>query len=179
MKAKTTKPKRIRYVEGDWFQVPLAAGVAVGVLARKVSRGGLGYFFLFDRLPSPSELARLRAKDADFIGDFGALGIEDGSWPLLGRPPDWDRSAWPVPRFAHKDAVSGEWFLRTYGDELGVYTKQERTTATEAARHPEDGTWGFKAVETWLARLVKDRAATSKKARPRLQAARRRSRPAA
>jgi hypothetical protein len=133
------------------FGIPLPGGYALGVAARLAPRGGvLGYFFFCSH--------GLRAESADAIGMFGDPYLLDGTWPVLGHLPDWDRSKWPVPSFAHQDVVSGAWFLRFYDDKLR-FVDEKRTTAEAAAKHPEDGDMGCEAARRWLAKLAPERHA--------------------
>jgi hypothetical protein len=171
----TRRPRyKINYREGDWFQVPLdpgAKGVAVGVMARMDhGGGGLGYFFLFDKLPSPAELAALRPEQADHITQFGDLGLVRGEWPILGQVPGWDRETWAPPRaYSHQDAISKRWYLRFY-EPWNLYDHQVPTTEKEAAQYPQDGLSGGGAVVGYLSRLAEEGRTRTLTKRPLLAA---------
>ena len=113
--------------EGSWFSVPLGRDRhAVGVIARKQLRGNLvlAYFFAPFDSPRPAldQLADLRPVGALRVGLVAATAIRDGgparrgSWPLLGRASNWERSAWPVPVFARTDPKANQSF-RVYCDD--------------------------------------------------------------
>ena len=100
---------RLPYSEGSVFLVPLRGkGYARGVIARAAPEGKvlLGYFF-GPRLSSVDEadLVGLERGQALLCLRFGDLGIIRKEWPLLGRLPDWDRSAWPMPNFVMRDPL--------------------------------------------------------------------------
>ena len=150
------------YREGDWFAVPLRdGGYAVGVVARAAPGGRvlLGYFFgpRRDHTPTLDELGSLNAADALLVAQFGDLGLIEASWPIIGRFDVWNRKAWPMPRFARADAVSGQVRLVEYAEdnpneELAVTTPPPGMSE----QHPKDGLLGAGAVELRLTKLLAD-----------------------
>lgn len=100
---------RLPYSEGSVFLVPLRGkGYARGVIARAAPGGKVlfGYFFS-PRLPSADEadMVGLDPDEALLCLRFGDLGIIKKEWPILGGLSDWDRSAWPMPRFVRRDPL--------------------------------------------------------------------------
>lgn len=99
----------MQYSEGTVFLVPLrVGGYSRGILARKDSGGNIlfGYFFA-PRIETTSEVPfnDLSPRDALLRIRFGALGLRDGTWPILGRLPDWKRSDWGMPDFIRRDPL--------------------------------------------------------------------------
>jgi hypothetical protein len=144
-----------RYREGDWFAVPLPnSGFAVGVIAR-VSRGGvlLGYFFgpIRKRPPALDELAARRPSDACWTRRFGHLGLAQGTWPVIGRSPDWSRTAWPMPVFGRFEELTGRAFEVHYADEDPLRVLREVQVEPAAiAGLPSDGLAGHGFAEASL-----------------------------
>ena len=116
------RSKKLPYEEGSWFAIPLEqGGYAVGCVARCTGKGpALGYFFGPKRaqVPSIDELASLAPKDAIKVMQFGDLGLIDGSWPVIGRFPDWDRTKWPIPIFYNDDPLVDVTWKVEYDDSL-------------------------------------------------------------
>lgn len=151
---------RISYREGDWFAVPLrGGGWATGVVARKArSAVLLGYFFGPPRSAPPGiqEVADLCAQDAILVERFGDLGIIDGSWPLIGSSPTWDRAQWPMPMFCRREPLSGRAFLVEYPDANPNGIPRETPVDHSECDHlPRDGMSGFGSVERELTRRLK------------------------
>jgi hypothetical protein len=113
---------RKNYREGDWFAIPLrGGGFAAGIVARSMPDDGginLGYFFgpSRDDVPHLSELAPLKPSDAVLVRRFGDLGLIEGSWPVIGRTAEWDRSLWPIPRFGRFEGLTNRAFEVIYED---------------------------------------------------------------
>jgi hypothetical protein len=147
------------YREGDWFSVPLhEGGYAVGVVARVGSKGTLlGYFFgpLLQTQPHVRDVCWNRSDSAVLIAIVGDLGLRRGEWRLLGHPDGWSRARWPLPKFARRDALSGTAKIVTYTDHDLVNEVEIQSISNDAAdRIPEDGVWGYGAVEKRLSRLL-------------------------
>ncbi|SEC06121.1 RHS repeat-associated core domain-containing protein [Amycolatopsis tolypomycina] len=157
----TRRGAKQKYVEGDWVAVPLVGGgYALGVIARttKKSQSTLfGYFFGPKRetLPSLSDAEGLRREDALWTSVFGDVGLYDGSWVVLGRLADWDRDAWRMPAFVHRDSLVGLFSLVEYpGDDPGERPSRRRITEEEARGLPESGSAGSGFVEQRLTKLL-------------------------
>ena len=162
---KTTRPKHIRYREGQWFAVPLRdGGYAIGIIARGAykTRGGLGYFFgpRHDAPPDEEAVQRLEPADAILIKRFGDLGIIEGRWPLIASSRTFRREDWPLPKFARLDAVNStrgwlvEYDYDIEGGGEGRILRQSRRTAEELEGSPRDGFSGAGAIEITLSKLL-------------------------
>src|SRR5690242_8796161 len=93
-----------QFAEGTWFGVPLnQGGFAIGRVARHSPSREilLAYFFGPRRttLPKLDELQSFAPEDATKIMMVGYLGLDSGSWPIIGSAKAWDRTAWPIPQF--------------------------------------------------------------------------------
>lgn len=151
--------RKQHYKEGDWFAVPLeGGGHALGLIARMRGSGIFGYFFgrRYSKLPTLADAASLTPSDAIQRLIFGDLDLLEGRWAVLGSLPDWDRQAWSMPSFVHKDVLSGRLYIRTY-DENSLRLLSERHAAVDedAASLPEDGSFGAGAVTNRLSRLAR------------------------
>lgn len=151
---------KLNYEEGSFFAVPFKeGGYGVGIAARIAPGGGvlLGYFFgrRFDALPVLAEVKDWQPKDAITVQRFGDLGLTKGDWPVLGKPGDWDRAKWPIPKFKRYCAHTG----RT---ELVVYTDDNpnsnplwiRSTEEEIAGLETGNLHGYGAMATVLSKLL-------------------------
>jgi hypothetical protein len=149
--------KKLPYREGTWFAVPLRnSGYAVGVVARMNSEGGIfGYFFgpKQDSVPCPDDVDRLRADQATWQAHFGGLGLLNGEWPIILNSLNWNRESWPLPPFINVDRVSGNAFKVKMSDDLTPLT-QEPCDPSLAEQYPEDGVFGYGAVEIRLTKLL-------------------------
>lgn len=100
---------KLPYSEGSTFLVPLkSGGYARGIVARAGPKGKIlmGYFFGPRlELPADATIDDLRASSAVLRARFGDLGLIKGRWPVLGRPPTWNRSEWPIPAFVRRDPL--------------------------------------------------------------------------
>jgi len=94
---------KLPYKEGTWFAVPLrGGGYATGLVARHIPGEGkivLAYFFGPKRqtIPSMEELEGLTPDMAIKVIRVGDLGLFEGSWPIVGDSPKWQRERWPMP----------------------------------------------------------------------------------
>src|ERR1700741_1773687 len=123
--------RKVPYRVGTWFAVPLRDGrYAAGRLARTDPRGILlGYFFGPARADPPAcaEVTANRAEDAIWVQRFGHLGLLHGTWPILCSDEVEDRSAWPIPEFAHKDSlIPDRWVARRYDENTLAYIGERR-----------------------------------------------------
>lgn len=154
-------PKKVLpYKEGDWFAIPLKdGGYASGIIAR-ASRGGvlLGYFFgpRHKNMPSAEEILGLDPGQAIFIGMFGDLGLLQSEWSIIAKTREWRREAWPVPDFGRVDSINTDIAYRITYDEnrLTHVIRELRVTPEEARSLPEDGLFGYVALELRLNRLL-------------------------
>jgi hypothetical protein len=144
--------------EGTWFAVPLRSrGFAAGIVARTASGGGivLAYFFkkVWDRPPALEDVKVLRPKDAVRVLRVGDLGLIDGTWPVLGRDPDWNRDEWGVPQFIRRDDLSRRAWSVQYSDGDANLVESETPTSFETNLE-RDAVLGAGAAEVVLTRLV-------------------------
>lgn len=153
--------KRLPYEEGTWFAVPLRdRGFGVGVVARIGRRGvTLGYFFgpRRDAVPRVNEVENLRPDDAIVVKLFGDLGLIEGSWPIIGRGTQWNRSDWPLPGFRRLDDFTGQARRVEYSEkDLVTAVRDVPTTREDVNGLPEDGLSGAGAVEIVLTRVLNE-----------------------
>jgi hypothetical protein len=125
-------------------------------VARFDGDGGiLGYFFgpRLSRLPRPGPNNELTAQQAMYINICSHLGLQQGSWLVLGRIEPWMREAWPVPAFG-SIAVGGTIAWRhEYDDNLNTVSWGE--VAVELAKQlPDDGSAGSGVVEIILSKRL-------------------------
>lgn len=161
MKNNPKSSKRRTFKEGNIFAVPLKdGGFAAGVVARKLTgHGFLGYFYG----PHRNSLDDIWAPptgslgDPILIGECSDLGLLNGSWTVVGHIENWNKEEWPIPAFGHIDAVDGGGWIREYADD-GRFTAlaNYRVTPEEARALPEDGSWGYVALERRLSILLAD-----------------------
>jgi hypothetical protein len=157
------RKEKCKYREGDWFAVPLRTnGYAVGIIARAAQQGGilLGYFFGPRRhdLPNLDDVRNCRSTDAILVARFGDLGLLNCAWSVLGHY-QWNRSSWPMPVFARKDVVSGNVSLVEYDeDDPSRELRFKKPGHRNASQYPDDGLFGFGAVELRLTKLLEDSA---------------------
>jgi len=93
--------------EGSIFLVPLpTGGYARGVVARSSQRILFGYFFGpgFSRAEDV-HLQGLTPDAAILKARFGDLGLVEGTWKIIGKLIEWDRSQWPMPSFVRRDPL--------------------------------------------------------------------------
>ncbi len=159
-----TKMKQRPYNEGDAFAVPLReGGFGIGVLARALWRrtqcDTLGYFFGPKRteLPSIEELGSLDPKDALLADRFGDLGLHDGTWPVLGPLPNWNRDDWPMPVFGRVKLDNDVGLAFHYDpDDPSKELRHEELPADEVFKLPPYGLSGSGAVEIVLTAVLGD-----------------------
>jgi hypothetical protein len=150
---------RTSYREGDWFGVPLVGGgCGAGIIARAAPGGALFGYFFGPRRPVPPRFGvveHLQPKDAALLGKFGHLGLKGGSWPILGRSSDWDRAAWPMPRFVRREELTGRVFRVYFDEDNPVHRIREEQVAEADVRGlPRAGLMGAEFVEAALARAL-------------------------
>src|SRR5689334_4391041 len=149
---------KLPYTEGSVFLVPLrGGGFARGVVARRPSRAGgclLGYFFgpRFEASDNVS-FDQLAPGDAVLRARFGDLGLIEGTWPVLGIAPEWDRSKWPFPDFVRREPLTGQAYLVRYCDTDPRRREFEKAIDPDCDL-PTDGLSGSGAVEIRLTKLL-------------------------
>lgn len=151
--------RKLPYKEGDWISVPLRdEGYALGVIARTGKGGGMiGYFFgpRYENTRTMRDAENLDPSDAILICHCGDLGLFNGEWKVIGRFQSWDRSKWEIPAFLRRDSITRKPSRIYYaGDDLNLEILEIPCSEEEAIGLPEDGAWGYGAVEIRLTKLL-------------------------
>lgn len=150
--------RKLPYQEGDLIKVPVGLsgkrGKALGLIARA---DGKGLLLCYCYLGDP-DLTKLRARDADLVLQAGDLGLLKGVWNVLGPLPGFRRQDWPLPQFSRRDVVSGVYRLIRYDEDTLEELDERHVSEKEAARHPQDGTSGYGAVQIKLEALAEAQA---------------------
>lgn len=148
----------LSYSEGSVFLVPLRkGGYARGVIARSDPKGVVlfGYFF-GPRLMSSDSVTfdDLDPAKATLRVMFGALGLRNGEWRILGMAPDWNRSDWPIPDFARRDPLGRmKSRLVRYSDNDPSHREAEYPIEDDSGL-ATDSLSGYGAVEIKLTKLL-------------------------
>ena len=114
--------KKLDLTEGTLLAVSLgSSGYALGILARVPGDGiAFGYFFgpLHENIPTFKDASGLQQESAILVVRFGDLELLQGTWPILGRLPGWNRTLWPLPIFGRINELDAKAFEVTYADNL-------------------------------------------------------------
>lgn len=154
------RKKKIKIIEGNIFAVPLVqGGYAIGLIARRHKTSSLGYFFDKIYLSPPEELdiADINNWKVALIGQFSAIGIEEGEWPLLKTNFDFNREEWPIPVLKMQDPLSEKYFAVIYDDTL-FNEERHLITKEEADKLFGHGVYGYVALEKKLSSILADSA---------------------
>ncbi|QTD54223.1 Imm26 family immunity protein [Sulfidibacter corallicola] len=151
--------RKLPYKEGDFFALPLrTSGFGVGIATRINGKGGIIGYFLpekYPEVPSLDEVQEKQSGDTFFIGHFGDLGFFDGGWKVIGSSPSWDRKKWPLPSFVRTDLISGKHYRISYLEkDLDTEIECVLIGDEEASLLPEDGVFGYGALEIRLTKLL-------------------------
>ena len=146
------------YGEGDVFGVPLDdGGYGIGLVARARKGMVLGYFFDgIHQVPPALEDLQVHRDDAIEVMRFGDDGLRDGSWPILGQLPGWDRNAWPMPWFVNgnylgeKSRILGSYYPDDPTRSLGYW----KITPEQAEGLPPNGVCPWRAQEIGINKLL-------------------------
>ena len=152
---------RSRVHEGDWFVVPLRDGRFAAGLAARVSSSGIlfGYFFGPAQVEPPlkEDVVALKPDEAVLVGQFGHLGLSNGTWRLLGSLPHWDRAQWPAGPLIRYEELTGRTYRVFYDDlDPSVIVSEERVPPGPAEQGPPDGLMGAGYVERVLTKALAD-----------------------
>jgi hypothetical protein len=148
-----------QFAEGTWFGVPLKqGGFALGRVARHSPSKEivLAYFFgpKRDVLPKIEELQSLTAEDAIKVMMVGYLGLDSGSWPIIGSSEPWDRADWPIPWFIRRDELSGTAWAVSYADDNPNQVVSEERIPYDTPGLERDALYGDKAAEHVLSSVL-------------------------
>ena len=150
---------KLNYTEGTWFAVTLTGGgFGVGVVARATKKGPVILVYLFgpkrETVPSLSEVAGLDPSAAVAVLRIGDLHLIDGTWPILGRSPTWQRERWPMPLFTRKPPFINHELVIQYSDDDPSCIVSRTKVPLGTSTYDEDGTDGAGAVEIVLSKLL-------------------------
>lgn len=116
----------------------------------------IAYFF-GPRLATISEGAfTATAAEAFDVQQAGALSLENGRWPIIGRVAPWDREEWPVPPFGRRVPLpQGQCWRVWYDEALSQTTVHLETISLEEWQSlPRDSLGGDGAVEYQVSALL-------------------------
>lgn len=150
------KKKKLKVKEGDVFAVPLLqGGFAIGLIARNHKTSNLGYFFakIFTSVPNESDTAGISRWPVALIGQFSAIGIQEGEWPLLKTNFQFNREDWPIPVLKMQEPISEQYFAVIYDDTL-FNEERHRITKEEADRLFGHGVYGYVALQKKLSSIL-------------------------
>ncbi len=150
---------KVPYKEGTWFALRLRqGGYAVGRVARHAPEGMIILAYLFgpkrERVPTLDEVDHLEPHEAVKVVRAGDLGLLDGSWPVIGDSPRWERERWPMPAFIRKDDLSRTAWRVIYSEDDPNTVVAEERIPYETAELECAGLYGAKAVEAVLSQVL-------------------------
>ena len=150
---------KLPYSEGTWFAVPLRnGGFGVGVVARATRRGGIVLAYLFgprhETVPPIGELTELVPSSAEKVARVGDLGLMDGTWPIIGRLPEWQRDAWTMPKFIRTDDIRRRAWIVQYADDDPTQIVSTEPTSFGTTGIDREGLLGAGAAEIALTRRL-------------------------
>lgn len=105
-------------------------------------------------MPTLDEIDRLEPHEAITVMRVGYLGLLDGSWPIIGDSPGWEREKWPIPAFIRKDDLSRTAWRVTYSDDDPSAVVAEERIPYDSTGLERDSLAGDKAAEVHLTQLI-------------------------
>jgi hypothetical protein len=146
---------KYRPVEGGLYGLPLDCGKYAGLL---VGARGHGPRLLvhvvsesWDSLPTVEQVGlHMRRARVIFSGITGPLGIQDGSWPFIGRMEGYSRSEWLCNELYNRnmDRVA-------LVDPQKLTVVSRRPVASPVERDlPLDAAYGHVVVQTLVSRIL-------------------------
>jgi hypothetical protein len=156
---KQSKKEKLSYKEGTWFAIPLRqGGYAAGRVARHSPKGEiiLAYYFGPKRetIPTLDELDKLTPNSAIRVAKVGALGIIEGSWPIIGDSPKWEREKWPMPDFIRRDDIGKVAWRVVYADDNPNQVIAEQRIPYDSSGYESDGLDGAGAAEIIITKML-------------------------
>ena len=152
------RKKKIKVEEGDIFAVPLRqGGYDIGLIARKHKTSNLGYFFdkVYQSPPETLDVTGINNWKVTLIGQFSAIGIEEGEWPLLKTAFNFKREDWPIPVLKMQEPITEQYFAVLYDDTL-FNEKRYLITKEAADKLFGHGVYGYGALEKKLSSILAD-----------------------
>jgi hypothetical protein len=151
--------KKLPYIEGDIFALPLEqGGYALGVVARasKLGKTLLGYFFArcLESVPRSEDVQDLLPGSAIWKVRFGDLYLMSGRWPIVGHVGNWHRIEWPMPKFLRTDPLTGRAKVISYKDDDPNRSCREEAVHGDYSGLERDGTYGAGVVEHHMSKLI-------------------------
>ncbi len=151
--------EKLPYKEGTWFAVPLRqGGYAIGCVARHTPEGEIILAYLFgpkrERIPTLDEIDHLEPHEAVKVIRVGGLGLIDGSWPVIGDSPHWERERWPIPAFIRRDDLSRTAWRVIYSDDDPNSIPSEQRIPYETTGLEPDSLHGHRAAEIYLSQIL-------------------------
>lgn len=142
------------YSEGDFFAVPLkTGGYGIGIAVCLGPRGSVvARFFapVRDSVPELSEIEHFTENDSVYVEHFSGEALQDGSWQIIGKLPDWDSYEWPIPKFGwfqpFSDKPGGRAFEMELDENLKTF-RQKEVSISHFETLPYEGKVGSKTVE--------------------------------
>ncbi|WP_425459335.1 hypothetical protein [Gryllotalpicola protaetiae] len=129
------------------------------MIARSAKNGVLaGHFFGPRRAKVPDllDLSTLSPEDALLIGHFGSLGVETGSWPVLGVLPGWDRDLWRMPPLYRYQEINDAAYRVEYDDlDPSRRLNEVRVSVNEAIGRPRASLMGDVFAQNRLERIMR------------------------
>jgi hypothetical protein len=149
---------KLPYSEGTVFVLPLRkGGFARGVVARMDGKGGiLGYFYgpKYQSIGEANQIKDISPLNTIFRGIFGDPGLINGEWTIIGQIENWNREKWPMPLFIRTDELSKKAWLSEYDENTFKCVSETKVDPIYKSRYPEDGSWGYGAIEIHLTKLL-------------------------
>lgn len=149
--------RRRKVPEGSWFSVPLDRGYALGLLARTLGPGGVGFFFpdRIERPPATSDLPAFAPSDAIFVCRFTLGHLQRGDWPVSGLRSGWRREDWSPPPFCRFDELKRRYMIVHYADDpFEPFRESVMPDGETPERYWSDDFVGERMLPTLLARLL-------------------------
>ena len=149
--------KKIKYNEGDWFEIKLKSGkYFLGRIARTSKKPGeiLGYFIGPSKISYTNKnLKGFNASNTRAIYIHGHLNIINGKWKLIKNNDNWKRNEWPISVFVrHEDFTERYWRVE-YTDDIYSPSSETRISKKEAEGLQDNSLYGVDAVEVVLEKI--------------------------
>nr|WP_314289629.1 Imm26 family immunity protein [uncultured Capnocytophaga sp.] len=124
-----------------------------GLITRQNKDILLGYFFkeMYENLPNITEW---KPSEVCLICLFGALGIKNKSWKIIGDLPSWNRQEWEVPILKQRDPINDSVYYAIVYDDNIVSSKKYCISEEESEKYYRYGIYGYKAVENVLGNIL-------------------------